>query len=202
MDIKALNKQLRHQSPAAIVHWAMSLNKKTVVTTNFRPYEAAILHAVTNNFPETTVIWCDTGYNTLKTYKHADELIKSLKLNIDLFVPKQTMAYRNMTMGIPEVNDPLHKEFSYQVKLEPFERAMKTHQPEVWFTNLRKEQTEFRNSIDILSLSKDGILKVSPFYHYTDKDMDEYLQAFGLPNELDYYDPTKAIDNRECGIHN
>ncbi|MGB0390334.1 MAG: phosphoadenosine phosphosulfate reductase family protein [Salibacteraceae bacterium] len=202
MELKGLNKFLRHQSPAAIVEWAMALNEKTVITTNFRPYEAAILHAVTLNHPKTQVIWCDTGYNTLKTYKNADAIIKQLGLNVDLFVPKQTMAYRNMLMGIPTVDDPKHKEFSYQVKLEPFERAMKKHAPKVWFTNLRKHQTAFRDSIDILSLSKDGVLKVSPFYHYTDEEMEEYMTVYNLPNELDYYDPTKAVENRECGIHN
>jgi phosphoadenosine phosphosulfate reductase len=201
MNLEKINSTLRNLSPKEIVEWTFSLQKKTVVTTNFRPYEAAILHAVTSVKKDTTVIWCDTGYNTLNTYKHAEQVIQMLNLNVDLFVPKQTVASRNALMGIPEITDPNHAIFTKQVKLEPFTRAMKEHQPEVWFTNLRKEQTEFRNSIDIVSMSKDGILKVSPFYYYSDAEMDQYLEENKLPNEFKYYDPTKVLENRECGLH-
>ena len=93
-----------------------------------------------------TVIWCDTGYNTPNTYKHAEELISTLNLNIDLYVPKQTTAHRDDTIGIPQVEDPNHQLFTEQVKLEPFNRAMNEHQPDVWFTNLRKGQTALRDS--------------------------------------------------------
>ncbi|MGV6845325.1 MAG: phosphoadenosine phosphosulfate reductase domain-containing protein [Lutibacter sp.] len=200
-NLKESNKLLRNKTPEEIVSWAMNFAKRPVITTNFRPYEAAILHLCTKKMPELKVIWCDTGYNTPNTYKHAFKLIEQLKLNIKLYTPKQTVAYRNVVMGIPEVGSTLHKEFSYQVKIEPFQRAMTEHQPDVWFTNLRNGQTAFRDSIDILSLSKDGILKVSPFYYFSDKELDNYLSANNLPNEFKYFDPTKALEHRECGIH-
>ena len=78
---------------------------------------------------------------------------------------------------------------------------MNTHQPDVWFTNLRKGQTAFRDSIDIVSKSKDGILKVSPFYNYSDEQLDAYLEENSIPNEFKYFDPTKVENNRECGLH-
>jgi phosphoadenosine phosphosulfate reductase len=71
----------------------------------------------------------------------------------------------------------------------------------VWFTNLRADQTEHRSTLDILHLSKEGILKVSPFFHYSEFDLELYLQEFGLPNEKRYYDPTKVLAKRECGLH-
>ena len=148
------------------------------------------------------MVWCDTGYNTPQTYKHAKKLIDSLDLNISLYTPVDTAAYRDaINGGIPAVDSPLHSEFTKQVKLEPFQRAMTEHQPDVWFTNLRRGQTAFRDSIDILSYSNDGVLKVSPFYHYSDKQLDEYLRENELPNEFKYFDPTKVLDNRECGLH-
>ena len=33
------------------------------------------------------------------------------------------------------------------------------------------------------------------------KDMDKYLTEHGLGVEHKYYDPTKALSNRECGLH-
>ena len=201
VNIVEINKELRFKSPAEIIKRAISLSKKPVITTNFRPYEVAILNAVTEVKKDIKVIWCDTGYNTVQTYKHAEEIIKKLNLNIHLYVPKQTAAHRNVVLGVPSIEDPRHAIFTEQVKLEPFTRAMKEHQPDVWFTNLRKGQTAFRNSIDIVSKSKDGTLKVSPFYHWSDEELDGYLEEKGLPNEFTYFDPTKVESNRECGLH-
>ena len=201
LNLDEINKKLKDKSPIEIISWAISFAKNPVITTNFRPYEVAILKAVTEVQQDIKVIWCDTGYNTLQTYKHAEEIIKKLNLNIHLYAPKQTVAHRNVVLGVPSIEDPKHQLFTEQVKLEPFARAMKEHQPDVWFTNLRKGQTVFRNSIDVVSQSKDGIVKVSPFYNWTDEQLDTYLVEQKLPNEFVYFDPTKVESNRECGLH-
>ncbi len=199
--IKKLNSQFRGISPEEIISWTIEYARNAVVTTNFRPYEVAILDAVTAIKKDVPVIWCDTGYNTPNTYKHAEELISRLNLNVKLYVPLQTSAHRDAVMGIPSIDDSKHKEFTEQVKLEPFKRAMEEHKPDVWFTNLRKGQTAHRDSLGILSLSKDGVLKVSPFYHWSNAQLDAYLAERNLPNEHKYFDPTKVLENRECGLH-
>jgi phosphoadenosine phosphosulfate reductase len=201
LNLTLINKKLKDKSPEEIISWAISFAKNPLITTNFRPYEVAILSAVTEVQKDIKVIWCDTGYNTAETYKHAEEIIEKLNLNIHLYTPKQTTAHRNVVMGIPSIDDEKHVLFTEQVKLEPFSRAMKEHQPDVWFTNLRKGQTSFRNSIDIVSESKDGIIKVSPFYNWSDEALDHYLEAKNLSNEFTYFDPTKVESNRECGLH-
>ena len=202
MNIEKINIDFALKTPIEIVQWAVNYAQTPIVTTNFRPYESAVLHLVTKLSPSIKVVWCDTGYNTTSTYKHAEELIKLLGLNIELYTPKQTTAHRDVVLGIPKVDDPKHQLFTEQVKLEPFKRAMTAHKPDVWFTNLRKGQTTFRDSIGVLSRSSEGVLKVSPFYHFSDADLDAYLKEYDLPNEFNYFDPTKQLDNRECGLHN
>ena len=201
IDINRVNQELKDKSPQDIVHWAINIAKNPLVTTNFRPYEAAILHLVSAQKKDIKVIWCDTGYNTPNTYKHAEAVIKTLDLNVKLYVPKQTVAHRDVVMGIPDVNDPNHKNFTEQVKLEPFTRAFLEHKPDLWFTNLRKGQTTFRDSIDVVSIDKNGVIKVSPFYNFSDEALDAYLEKHNLPNEFKYFDPTKVLGNRECGLH-
>ncbi|MGO4912810.1 phosphoadenosine phosphosulfate reductase domain-containing protein [Leeuwenhoekiella sp. W20_SRS_FM14] len=200
-ELQQLNADLRAKSPLEIAEWAVEHANNPVVTTNFRPYEAAILFAASKAQKDIPVVWCDTGYNTPNTYRHAEEVIKLLELNVDLYVPKQTTSHRDVVMGIPQIDDPLHKVFTEQVKLEPFKRAMANHKPDVWFTNLRKGQTAHRDNLDILSLGADGVLKVSPFYYYSDEELDTFLAEHNLPNEHKYFDPTKVLENRECGLH-
>lgn len=201
IDINRVNQELKDKSPQDIVSWAINIANNPLVTTNFRPYETAILHLVSVQKKDIKVIWCDTGYNTPNTYKHAEAVIKTLDLNVKLYVPKQTVAHRNVVMGIPDVNDPNHKKFTEQVKLEPFTRAFLEHKPDLWFTNLRKGQTTFRDSIDVVSIDKNGVIKVSPFYNFSDEALDAYLEKHQLPNEFKYFDPTKVLGNRECGLH-
>lgn len=196
-----LNAQFRGIPTEEIIGWALDYSRSPILTTNFGPYSASILYAVSEVKKDVPVIWCDTGYNTEETYRHADVVMKSLDLNMKIYVPKQTRARRDVLMGIPDIEDPRHKEFTRQVKLEPFQRSLKEHEPDVWFTNIRKGQTAFRDTLDILSISKEGILKVSPFYHWNDTQLNAYLRQHYLPNEQNYYDPTKVLQNRECGIH-
>ncbi len=200
-EIEEGNQLLKDKSPNEIVAWALNKSDNSIVTTSFGVYSSAILHAVTSQSKNIPVIWCDTGYNTPKTYEHTKQLTENLGLNLHIYTPKHTRGYIDVTLGMPSVDDPRHEEFTELVKLEPFRRALNEWKPEVWFTNLRKGQNAFRDSKNILSLSNDGILKVSPFFHWSDEELDNYLQEHSLPKNLDYFDPVKALQSRECGIH-
>lgn len=201
-ELAAINAQLKTKSTAEIITWALAQSEKAMVSTNFRPYEASILHACTQVKPSIDVVWCDTGYNTRDTYQCADKIIKQLQLNLHYYAPQQTAAYMEYKIGgIPLPEDESHAEFTQKVKLEPFKRALAAHDPAVWFTNLRKGQTAFRDSLDIVTQEANGCLKVSPFFYWTDAQLDDYMQTHQLPNEHNYFDPTKADEKRECGLH-
>ena len=201
MNLDNLNKKLRDKTPDEIIRWVLTYSCKRIVTTSFGKYSSAMLHALHKNDRNIDVIWSDTGYNTEETYEHAIHLIHRFNLNINIYKPLMSKEVIESTLGLPDVNSPEHDEFTEIVKLEPFRRALATHQPEVWFTNIRANQTAFRNSQDILSYSKEGILKVSPFYYWSDGDLDQYLEDQGLPKNEAYFDLTKVLANRECGIH-
>ncbi|MEM6641583.1 MAG: phosphoadenosine phosphosulfate reductase family protein [Bacteroidota bacterium] len=201
INLDHLNQQLRHKTPDEIIKWAVPLSERRIVTTSFGVYSSVLLSTFGKLDPKIDVIWCDTGYNNYETYEHARKLIEDFRLNIRIYVPKQTKAFTDVTLGLPAVDDPRHEAFTELVKLEPFRRALAEHQPEVWFTNIRVRQTEYRNSLDILSFSKEGILKVSPFYYWSDDDLDDYLKVNNLPKNEAYFDPVKALQSRECGIH-
>jgi phosphoadenosine phosphosulfate reductase len=199
------NAELRAKSPLEIVRWAVAqAGGRAIVSTNFRPYEAAILHVATQAQPDIPVLWVDHGYNRPATYKHAEALRTSLGLNLKPFLPRLTPAHRDAIHGpIPTTEDEAGlKKFSALMKLEPFQRGMRELAPTVWITALRKVQNPNRAGLDIVSLDENfGALKVSPFFHATDADLEAYLAQHNLPNEWDYFDPAKADEKRECGLH-
>ena len=200
-NINLFNANLRYESPEEIIKFVCEISENPIVTTSFGPLSATLLHACVSIKPDMQVIWCDTGYNTKATYEHLESLSERLRLNLDIFVPKYTTAFLDHTFGRHSVDSTQHAQFSEKVKLEPFRRALEKHQPDVWLSNLRKGQTEYRETLDILSFSEIGILKVSPFYYYSDEQLVEYLKINNLPMQWDYCDPVKAFDKRECGIH-
>jgi len=200
-ELNKANAYLKASDPNEIIQWALSQAERPILTTNFGPYSSSLIHAVNKVDKKIKVIWCDTGYNTPHTYRYANDLIKRFSLNMHIYSPRLTAGFRDITTGIPQIDTEAHKQFTNEVKLEPFQRALKEHNPDVWFTNLRKDQSEFRSTLDILHLDKNGVLKVSPFFYYSEFDMELYLRKYGLPNEKKYYDPTKVLAKRECGLH-
>jgi phosphoadenosine phosphosulfate reductase len=204
-QITQANIELRGKSPLEITGWAIAqAGGRAIVSTNFRPYEAVVLHLCTQVLPDIPVLWVDHGYNRPATYQHAEQLRKLLGLNLKPYLPKITPAHRDAIYGpIPTPEDEAAlKEFSAQMKLEPFQRGMRELAPTVWITALRKVQNPNRAGLDIVSHDPNfGALKVSPVFYFSDADMDAYLQAHNLPNEWDYFDPAKADEKRECGLH-
>jgi phosphoadenosine phosphosulfate reductase len=199
------NADLRSKSPLEITRWAIAhAGGRAVVSTNFRPYEAVILHLSVQAQPDIPVLWVDHGYNRPATYKHAEQLRALLNLNLKAFLPRISAAHRDAVWGpVPDVDDEARlKQFSALMKLEPFQRGMKELAPKVWITALRQVQNSNRAGLDIVSADPNfGALKVSPVFYLSDADMEAYLQEHALPNEWDYFDPAKADDKRECGLH-
>jgi len=204
-QIAKANAELRTQWPLEIIRWAIAqANGRALVSTNFRPYEAVILHLCVQAQPDIPVLWVDHGYNRSATYKHAEELKKLLKLNLKPYLPKISPAHRDAIYGeIPSTDDEAGlKQFSALMKLEPFQRGMKELAPAVWITALRKVQNPNRAELDVVSEDKHfGALKVNPVFYWSDADMENYLKQHKLPNEWDYFDPAKADEKRECGLH-
>jgi phosphoadenosine phosphosulfate reductase len=206
-QISQANAELRGRSALDIVRWGLEqAGGRAVVSTNFRPYEAVILHLATRIQPDIRVLWVDHGYNRAATYRHAEDLRKRLGLNIQAYLPRLTPAhYDAVHGGMPEPtpeNEERIKAFSTVMKLEPFQRGMKELAPTVWITALRKVQNPNRAGLDIVSPDGNfGSLKLSPVFHWSDAEMEAYLKEHSLPNEWDYFDPAKADDKRECGLH-
>lgn len=206
-DIAAINAAHRDQPPLDLVRWAVGqAGGRAIVSTNFRPYEAVLLHLVTQVQPDIPVLWVDHGYNRPATYRHAADLIARLSLNVKAYVPRMTTAHYDALHGgapdpTPE-NEERIKAFSTVMKLEPFQRGMRELAPTVWFTALRRVQNPNRAGLDLVTDDRNfGALKVSPVFHWSDAQMEDYLQQHQLPNEWDYFDPAKADEKRECGLH-
>jgi len=203
VDIEQINQQLRNASANEIVAWALSQGKKTIATTSFGKNAAVMLNVISQVDESVPTIWVDTGYNLRDTYVVAEKLIKRIPLDYHVYSPLMTSERRNAVMGgIPTMDDEaLHTEFTRQVKLEPFNRAIDEWAPEIWITGIRQQETEHRKTLDVLSWDARGILKVAPLFYWSDEQVEQYMKDNELLSCRHYFDPTKVQDGRECGLH-
>ena len=203
LDLDSVNASLRDASGIEVVQWALGLGRKTIATTSMGRNAAVMLHLVSQVDKSVPTIWVDTGYNLRDTYVVAERLIRDLQVNIEVYSPQMTSERRNAIMGgIPTVDEEeRHQDFTRQVKLEPFARALDDYQPEIWLTGIRREETEHRKGLDIVSMDNRGIIKVAPIFYWSEDQVEDYMEQFELPSCKHYFDPTKVHDGRECGLH-
>jgi len=202
LNLPRANQKLALGTAKKTVEWAIGLGGNTLVTTNFGPQEAVLLHMVSQIAANTKVLWIDSGYNMPQTYAFAEKVAEQLKLNLVTYTPTVSAARRDAVLGgIPTIDDPTHAEFTEQFKLEPFKRAMAEISPDVWLSALRREQSPLRQHMNTVANGPNGTIKVSPLLDWSLEDMQAYLTHHRLPDETRYFDPTKAEAGQECGLH-
>lgn len=203
IDLDSANAALRDASAEEIVRWALAQGGKTIATTSMGRNAAVMLHLVSQVDSTVPTVWVDTGYNLRDTYVVAERLIRDLALNISVYSPQMTSERRNAIMGgIPTLDEKeRHEQFTREVKLEPFDRALADFRPDIWLTGIRREETEHRKSLDIVSMDNRGIIKVAPIFYWSEQNVEDYMERYELPTCKHYFDPTKAQEGRECGLH-
>jgi len=200
-DLISLNADFRRKKPSEIMQFTVEHATRPVIFTNFRPLAVAFLHLVTRAAPSIPVIWVDHGFNTPATYRHIENVVEALNLNLQVYSPKMSAAHYTAVYGpIPPLDTPEHDRFSEIVKLEPFARAMREWQPDVWLNGIRHDQNTHRKDLDIFTFGSHKTVRVAPMFHLNELDVEEYIFNNDLPDNQDYFDPTKGEEHRECGL--
>ena len=193
------------------------------LTCSFQAEDIIVLDLLRKRLPKIPVLFLDTGYHFVETYRFRDQVKSEWDLNLVNVTPKKTVAQQESEFGILYRNEPtkccqLRKVEPLMEALEPFE---------IWFTGLRREQSPTRKNLrkaeDHRLPSGRTVLKVSPLADWTWAEVWEYTGA----NRLKYLpqydqgyasigcepctalpdDPTNPRSGRwggkklECGIH-
>jgi phosphoadenosine phosphosulfate reductase len=193
------------------------------LTCSFQAEDIIVLDLLRKRLPKIPVLFLETGYHFVETYRFRDQVKREWDLNLVNVTPKKTVAQQESEFGILYRNEPtkccqLRKVEPLMEALEPFE---------IWFTGLRREQSPTRKNLrkaeDHRLPSGKTVLKVSPLADWTWAEVWEYTGA----NRLKYLpqydqgyasigcepctalpdDPTNPRSGRwggkklECGIH-
>jgi len=176
-----INGELESLSAQHRVEWAIAnLAGNHVVSSSFGVQAAVMLHLsnqVKSNIP---VILTDTGYLFHETYQFIDELTDMLNLNLKVFRAKESPNWQEAKYGkLWEQGVSGIEKYNKINKVEPMRRALSELEAKVWFSGLRREQSNSRAHLPILSV-QNGVFKFLPIVDWTNKDVHYYLVENGL----------------------
>ncbi|NOH73281.1 phosphoadenylyl-sulfate reductase [Vibrio pectenicida] len=181
LNLAKINVQLEKQTAQERVSWAVEhLEDEHAISSSFGVQAAVMLHLVTQVKPNIPVILTDTGYLFAETYQFIDELTDKLNLNLKIYRSLQSTAWQEARHGkLWEQGVEGIEKYNRINKVEPMRRALNELNVKVWFSGLRREQSNSRAHLPILSV-QNGVFKFLPIIDWTNKDVHYYLEEYHL----------------------
>lgn len=193
---ETLSRESKIEYSRLCIQLSLQRFKQPIVTSKFGPDSAVFLHLITSENPDIPVIWIDSGHNSAQTLEYIENLTSSMRLNLKTVYP------RNKTCPIPTSHDsPEYDQFVTEVKLEPFQRILDEVRPDVWFSSLRRYQTDHRAARSTFEQATPDMVKALPFLDWTPEVVEMYRHQHNLAMGPDSIDPTKLNVKSECGLH-
>ena len=97
-----MNGRLSRVSAEARIAWAaQEFPGALVLSSSFGAQAAVMLSLATRAVPDIPVILIDTGYLFPETHRFAEELTRRLKLNLKVYRPADTPAWRRVDAERP-----------------------------------------------------------------------------------------------------
>jgi phosphoadenosine phosphosulfate reductase len=223
-DLDAVNADLADAPAGHVVRWAAEqFRGRLAISSSFGAQSAVMLHLVGTHAPGTPVILVDTGYLFPETYRFARDLTERFDLNLYVVTPRLTAAHQEALYGrLWEQGDEGVAQYLRINKVEPMQRALRDVGADAWMAGLLARQTEHRSLLRRIDV-QDGRVKIHPILHFTNRDVEAYIERYELPLHplvsegyrsigdwhstlptLPDQDPREGRilgKKRECGIH-
>ena len=178
INLNELNARLEKETTVRILEWAWSTFKedKLAATSSFQSQSLPLLHMISKAAPELTVFFIDTGFHFPETLVFRDRLALEMGLNIKVLKPEIKSSRIQWQSGeLYQKNPDLCCRIN---KVKPLQEAKK--KLNAWITGIRRDQTETRENVPIISIDGDGLYKICPMATWTRDDIWSYINEHEL----------------------
>jgi phosphoadenosine phosphosulfate reductase len=166
----------------AILHEQLRGGSQDIcITSSFQAEDVVVVHMLTAQLPDVSVLFLDTGYHFAATYEYRDRITADWRLNLVNILPEQTVAQQEAQFGILHQFAP--DRCCALRKVGPLFAALAGYR--LWFTGLRREQSKTRANLQVVdNFSLPGgqqIKKISLLADWTTRDVWQYAARFDIP---------------------
>jgi phosphoadenosine phosphosulfate reductase len=168
-------------SARAVVAEALETAGEICLTCSFQAEDMVSLFLVRERMPDVPVLFLETGYHFAELYRYRDEMTARYGLNLVNVLPERTVAEQESEF--PMLYRTAPDQCCKFRKVGPLFQALDRYR--VWFTGLRRVQSPTRaqlQPIDNFPLpTGKQLIKVSPLFDWTDRDVWRFAQAQSIP---------------------
>lgn len=183
---------LEQLEPEALFEWAFAeYGARAGILTSFQTTGCVMIDLAQRVAPGIRVMTVDTERLHPETYAVMEAIERRYGLQIEHFRPDPERL-RKMIEQHGEFlffDTKAKQEFCCNVrKVEPNQRALASL--DVWFTGLRRDQSEFRAKSPKVSLVKQpgghSVIKIAPLNDWTEAEVEAYMDKHDLPRNALY----------------
>jgi phosphoadenosine phosphosulfate reductase len=178
-----------------IIEWAVAtFGERFCITSSMG--DAVLAHLASTVAPGVDVLFLDTGYHFAETIGTRDAVEATLPVNLISIEPKQTVAEQDASYG-KDLFDRDPDLCCALRKVAPLNNAMQDY--DAWATGLRRAETHNRVIAPVIGWdARKQKVKVSPLARWSDEQVEQYIEDFGvLVNPL-VYDGYPSIGCAPC----
>lgn len=190
-EIAALAEQYEHQSPQAVLSWALEhFGSQLAICTSFQADGMAILDMAWRIDPTVRVFTIDTGRLPQETYVLLDQVREKYDMSIEVYFPDATQVesvVRRHGINLFYRDSQLRLLCCQTRKVLPLKRVLATL--DAWVTGLRRDQSTTRAAIHKVEMDVDhgGLLKINPLANWSEAQVWDYIRMHEVPYHP-YYD--------------
>ena len=177
--------ELKPLEPVQRLQWAKQhFGSGFAMTTSFGIQSSVLLHMLSSlpDADDVPVIWVDTGYLPVETYRYAEKLCERFQLQPVVVQSPLSPARMEALHGrLWETGQESDLDLYLRVrKVEPLEKALDQLAVTCWASGVRSGQTDHRRTMTVLDQIR-GRKSLRPLLHWTNRDMYYYMQEHDLP---------------------
>jgi phosphoadenosine phosphosulfate reductase len=185
LDAEELSRQFEHESPEALLRWAIErFGRSLSLACSFGAEDVVLVDMIAKIDPTARIFVLDTGRLHQETYEVMERCREKYGIEFETYFPNTTSVETLLRTKGPSSfyrSIDRRKECCNIRKVEPLRRAL-TGQ-EAWITGLRRAQAVTRATLPKVEVdaTHGGILKLNPLSDWTEEQVWAYIREHDVP---------------------